>query len=236
MLASLLPGLRDIRVPLTVGYLWLFNLWIWFADEVPRTRPSEDGPISRTYELLEWLGPAAQLGLISFCAYLLGALLQLPLTLPAGSLFKRLTYVQSADTRQTRSEFEKRLDSFGERLEEATRGLPPDAYDLEGERWQKARNATVDELRPRLLVANQELYGEYDRLASEAQFRINVAVPLFVLGATLAEVYSYWLFPLATAISAALMAQGLRRREQSVSVIQRAVLDGTIRHPAQFIK
>lgn len=72
LLASLLPGLRDVRVPLTVGYLWFFNLWLWFSDNVPRTSPSGDGLISRAFELEEILGFASTIGAVSFCAYLLG--------------------------------------------------------------------------------------------------------------------------------------------------------------------
>lgn len=36
MLAGLLPGLRQVRTPLAVGYLWLLNLWLLLADYLPR--------------------------------------------------------------------------------------------------------------------------------------------------------------------------------------------------------
>jgi hypothetical protein len=36
-----------------------------------------------------------------------------------------------------------------------------------------------DDLRARLLVANQELFGEYDRLEAESSFLLNIILPLF---------------------------------------------------------
>jgi hypothetical protein len=35
MLASLLPGLRDLRAPLAAGYLWLAAGWLYFAPLLP---------------------------------------------------------------------------------------------------------------------------------------------------------------------------------------------------------
>ncbi len=34
MLASLLPGLRDLRAPLTAGYVLLLAIYLAFADEL----------------------------------------------------------------------------------------------------------------------------------------------------------------------------------------------------------
>src|SRR4051794_3519418 len=78
MLASLLPGLRDVRTPLTVGYLYLVIGWIWFSEDIPRTKPQHDGMIRRLFELSDLLGNAATIAALSFCAYLLGAVLTIP--------------------------------------------------------------------------------------------------------------------------------------------------------------
>jgi hypothetical protein len=73
MLASLLPGLRDVRTPLTIGYLWLTFAWIVWGDHLPDGRPSGNGPIARLYDLSDFLGNGAVIAAISFSAYVLGA-------------------------------------------------------------------------------------------------------------------------------------------------------------------
>jgi hypothetical protein len=52
MLASLLPGLRDLRAPVVTGYIWLIVLWLLLEDHVPR--PSEArGALQSLYELAQ---------------------------------------------------------------------------------------------------------------------------------------------------------------------------------------
>ena len=72
MIASLLPGLRDLRTPLAVGYLWLVGLWLLLHDRVPS---SASAPISSLYDLSAFLGTSAVLAAITFVAYLLGSIL-----------------------------------------------------------------------------------------------------------------------------------------------------------------
>lgn len=74
MLASLLPGLRDVRTPLATGYLWLLALWFLLHDVLPKTVETASGPIKALFELGAWLGSAAVLAAISFAAYLIGCL------------------------------------------------------------------------------------------------------------------------------------------------------------------
>lgn len=235
MLASLLPGLRDIRVPLTVGYFWLLNGWLWFSDNVPTTAPSGDGILARAFDLGDLLGTTAVLAATSFTAYLLGTLLQVPLLIPVPRFAQKLFFVETTDSKATREEYQSFLAKLGDQIQNKSSGLAPHDYEAVDTDAHKATGATVDELRPRLLVANQELYGEYDRLAAEAQFRINVCPPLLALGITAGVAIScWWLLPTVVAVYA-LLCQGLRRRAQSVSVIQRAVLTGVIQHPLRSI-
>jgi hypothetical protein len=39
ILANALPGFRDLRAPLTAGYIWLVFVWLLFTPNVS-TRPS----------------------------------------------------------------------------------------------------------------------------------------------------------------------------------------------------
>jgi hypothetical protein len=77
VLASLLPGLREIRTPLAVGYIWLLNLWLIFADILPRAAPRTGFVLAHRFELGGLLGRAAVLAALSFVGYILGSLLRL---------------------------------------------------------------------------------------------------------------------------------------------------------------
>jgi hypothetical protein len=78
MLASLLPGLRDVRTPLTVGYLWLLTAWLVFGEQLPKSRASGNGLVAQLFDLGGLLGKAAPIAALSFTAYLLGAILTIP--------------------------------------------------------------------------------------------------------------------------------------------------------------
>jgi hypothetical protein len=75
VIASLLPGLRDLRTPLTTGYLWLIALWLLLHDRLPKSIDDATGPIRSLYELGGFLGSTAVLAAVSFVAYLLGSML-----------------------------------------------------------------------------------------------------------------------------------------------------------------
>ncbi|MFF4696460.1 hypothetical protein [Streptomyces chattanoogensis] len=75
MLASLLPGLRELRTPLTVGYLWLICVWLWFHDVLPQ-RAAAHGAISDLYDLVGVLPSASFLAALTFIAYFLGSIVE----------------------------------------------------------------------------------------------------------------------------------------------------------------
>jgi len=63
--------LRQVRTPLAVGYIYLLDLWLIFADYL--TRKASGGVISDVIELRGWLGKGALLAAVSFAAYRIGA-------------------------------------------------------------------------------------------------------------------------------------------------------------------
>src|SRR3954471_461558 len=75
MLASLLPGLRDLRTPLATGYLWLVALWLLVHQYVPKSVFDASGPIRSLYQLGALAGTTACLAAVSFVAYLVGSML-----------------------------------------------------------------------------------------------------------------------------------------------------------------
>src|SRR5215831_6893001 len=78
MLSSLLPGLRDVRTPLMVGYSWLLIAWLVFAGKIPKQRPPGNGAIAHLFDLSSLVGPTVTLATLSVIAYILGAILTIP--------------------------------------------------------------------------------------------------------------------------------------------------------------
>lgn len=73
MLSSVLPGLRELRAPLSAGFLWLLTLWFAFERAVPDSADAS-GAVASAYRLgglLETIGLGAA---ITFAAYLVGSL------------------------------------------------------------------------------------------------------------------------------------------------------------------
>ena len=74
MLASLLPGLRDLRAPLAAGYLWLAAGWLYFAPQLPASVNDADGVLKDIYRVADASNPVAIAAGLTFIAYLLGIL------------------------------------------------------------------------------------------------------------------------------------------------------------------
>lgn len=72
MLSSLLPGLREVRAPLSSGFVWLVSLWFLFEPRWGRI-DHEGGWISSAGRLMGTLDIVGQGAVLSFAAYLLGS-------------------------------------------------------------------------------------------------------------------------------------------------------------------
>jgi hypothetical protein len=91
MLTSILPGLRDLRGPLTAGYLWLLAAWIAFGDVMPHSRPqSGEQPVQAVFDLAGFFGKGAVVAAVTFTAYLLGAFLSVDVQSRIGQKLLRL--------------------------------------------------------------------------------------------------------------------------------------------------
>src|SRR4051812_18812592 len=71
MLASLLPGLRELRTPLAAGYLWL--VFAFFVCGSPADISAAPGPLQDLASAVEALGKTALAVGVSFMAYLIGS-------------------------------------------------------------------------------------------------------------------------------------------------------------------
>jgi hypothetical protein len=71
ILASVVPGLRDVRGPLVAGYLWLLVAWL-IVDPDPKFRDAS-GALRAVVNLAHAIGPFATAIAVSVAAYLIGA-------------------------------------------------------------------------------------------------------------------------------------------------------------------
>jgi hypothetical protein len=226
LLASLLPGLRKLRTPLAVGYLWLLVTWLLSADKVPRIRPEGGGLVSALFDLQILLGQGAVLAAVSFVAYLIGALLSLPLEgRVATSIFDAIRLARGG----ARDEYQEHLFQLQVLINKNQAKLD-DEVTQELSR-ELARPPSREGLRTRLLVANESLYAEYDRLSAEAAFRVNIAPPLVALSWIVGSQAGFGWGLVGVALSAFLAYQGVRRRKLSDEIPRRAVVAEVIELP-----
>jgi hypothetical protein len=74
MFATVLPGVRYIRTPLTVGYMWFLVLWLAFGHLLP-TPSRASGMLADIFRISHAVGPVATAVAVSVAAYVAGILL-----------------------------------------------------------------------------------------------------------------------------------------------------------------
>ncbi|MFD4621175.1 hypothetical protein [Streptomyces sp. NPDC058475] len=153
MLATLLPGVREIRTPLAVGYTWLLALWLAVGHRIPDTDRAS-GVVADVYRLAHAAGFVAVGIAVSVGAYIVGVIatpIGLSITYASGKLIRR-TPVASITPGHRREMkvtealgyvVETRLadrlsedDAFrGRVVERLTADPPPDAVSVTSAEW-----------------------------------------------------------------------------------------------------
>jgi hypothetical protein len=204
--------------------------WLLFADQVPRFRPEGSGLVPALFDLGSVVGEGALLATVSFLAYLIGALLLLPLE---GRVATRLLDAIRPGVQETRVAH----DEYQDLLARLRRQVHDVESRLGGDRARELineldRSPSREGLRTRLLVASESLYGEYDRLSAEAAFRVNIAPPLVALSWIVGSQAGLAWGLVGTALSILLASQGVRRGILAGDILRRAVVAGVIELPA----
>jgi hypothetical protein len=76
ILASALPGFRDLRAPLIAGYLWLLFVWLLIDPELPPPADHGNGFVDTLIDLGDVVGTVGIAVAVSVAAYLIGAISQ----------------------------------------------------------------------------------------------------------------------------------------------------------------
>jgi hypothetical protein len=246
ILASLLPGVRDLRTPLSAGALWLTALLMFF---IPRRDliVAHNRDASALGEVLHKLPSSLAISAAAVVAFLLGNVavgLTSPLIKLSGRL-SRSVLLSVLKYRYGNSRLKQLLRSLRffylfDRLGEAVRlvsvsarGLVIDASMTALVRAKVPAGAAmvfpidyaIDSLpysAPQLSQAAATQYQEYDRLKSEAEFRVAIVPPLIAIGAVAPINAKAWVL-VGLAVSAlVLLMQAVRQVRASNDILANA--------------
>ncbi|MFB7545587.1 hypothetical protein ACFC0N_37475 [Streptomyces zaomyceticus] len=238
MLTSLLPGIRELRTPLAAGYIYVVTLLLLFGEHLP-TEEEAPAPLEPFYALVEWAGKPAAFASSIFIAYLLGSMLELsPVAvarLTSGPLLRakptpsgRIMY--SSPLLSRRSMRDLVVYARG-RLwpTQQAETLSPEDEDALSEGLTKLLSE-LPELRTRLYAANQDLYGDYDRKAAEASFKVNVGIAGIALSFAARAVLNPW-WTLACAAMFLLILRGIVADREAKTVLVEALAADQVQSP-----
>jgi hypothetical protein len=233
-LSAILPGLRELRPPLAVGGIWLASIAFLLYPH-SSTLPVVSGIIT-TKQILGSLPQSAQAAVILFCVYVLGIL-----TIGATNSVFNASLVRRLRLRLEDSNI-RPLAWFGDSLRRPNK----DALALiEGtiqERLRPISDALADML-PREMVVNEfhlaslrlssdaaEQFQYYDRLRSEGDLRVAIAMPLLVLGLVVCSTLPMWVAlagGLAVAVATVIMLEeGLHAQHRADQILATAIYTG----------
>ena len=198
MLASLLPGLRDLRTPLATGYLWLVVLWLLLHDNIPTSLQEATGPLHSLYELGALAGRGPVLAAVTFVAYVLGAILLVTFSAAKSGLRISGESIMPSRYRVDRlyrivfrhdpgHSLYQQLHTFVSmrfrQLAEGLQGLQVPAALAQADTHEYVSRIAKDlyAVSVQLQAKNRDYWDTYDRQYSEAQFRLGIAVPLAVI-------------------------------------------------------
>lgn len=212
MLASLLPGLRDVRAPFVSGSLVLASLYLLFGQRAGAVT-SGRGRTENLDDLVSWLGRPGLAAATSLAAYLVGSLV----VTVVRTLLKRVN--------------EHAIDRVADRVDQENQSDVPTTTTV----WNGLLLGEVFRSGPRRLrLASSDLHADFDRLISESELRDGLVISLpLTTAALLANVeLTGWTKAALASFSAALVvvlfAQARRSDREAHSLLMGAVADHTV--------
>ncbi|MFE6808640.1 hypothetical protein ACFVEN_44355 [Streptomyces sp. NPDC057681] len=259
MLASLLPGLRELRTPLAIGYLYGLGFYLLLGDKLP-TKMEAGQHLQPIYDVAHWLGKPTLLAVGAFVAYLLGAVLEVSAATfsrwlraglsnvdrrilgPLRRKSRLLEWLPSLKVTAGRGRLIS-LGATGELSETAFRRISEysenkviprisDPYESMPYVGQAVGHLLGDlpQLPTRLYTASKDMYGDYDRLVAEADLRVNVGLAGTFLSCVMAaQVHVLWL--LLVIPMTVLAYRGVNSIRKANDILVQAIVTDLVKPP-----
>lgn len=256
MLASILPGFREVRVPLAAGYISLLALYVAIGRE-PSFYVDQTGVLKLISSLFADLGTGPSLAAITFAAYISGAVVEgvakaisnILTSLWAMIKFSRSRFIPTSrlstfwnlvltktfDVVQADDAISRTYKDIATKNEKALAEIGYKAtvtaiVCVQVEFYVGRLEEDFNNVPARLMGKDPELWSAWDRARSESEFRLAVGFS----GALLTGALVYQSGPLAAAgflVCMGLLAQAGTKQREAVSILTEALEAGRISSP-----
>lgn len=238
MLGTLLPGLRDVRAPLAAGALLLLSGYLLLFDSATSVF-EEDSVSPALRSVYDLLGRTGLLMAAGVTAYLVGTVLtrfvMLRMRMRDVGLVPGLvaeSYL-SVDRKQ-----KPRAQAFQAPFSRPALRRISTLCDERGVSAETVLGEIVLSGGKRLLVKNRDLYVDYDRLQSEAEFRFALLLPALLLSVAMVlqvpatVVVEVGAVVLVTTICFFVVGDAFAIRREANSMYAHMVADGLVSTPS----
>jgi hypothetical protein len=256
ILASVIPGFRALRTPVTAGVLWIINIVVILVSHRVHIHIKHSMLVTANSLSPNWFGIVA-LPVILAAAYLVGSVM-ISLT---GSILRKvidlyrlaltriaLPYRQNMTSRSrdfTRHSWRRRIDRLARRSDLISINANSLLYDYvitaladAGATGTAAMMFPVENLHDKLIQCAAQLsqvapaqYQEYDRIQAEADFRLAVVPPLLVASCIVPVSYRWFLILGTVIFSLVLIAQSVSLNRKAIDILASAARLGYLEIP-----
>jgi hypothetical protein len=234
VLASLIPGFRDVRSAFVAGSLLLASLYVLLIDTAEQTA-SDDHVGSGLRSLNNQIGDQGWLIVAGVAAYLLGSVFVVIRNLLVRNLSAdALPHLTSVATlyERSRPRWLGALSPFSRPSLRRVGLLKSNHYDP-----GLAQAVCIDIIfgnGRRLQTASKELFDEYDRLRAEAQFRDSAILPgliflaVVMMNVDLSATFAAGLIVGSLVVAGILFVHARSLDREANSLYAHAIADGTV--------
>lgn len=230
-----MPGVREVRAPLTAGTLLLVSAYLLLYDSAD-TVVAGDRVSPGLQSLYDTLGRTGLLIAAAIGAYVLGTVVT-GLVTRRLRLFHAHVTAQVADPHYLAVRRKPRLLAFYSPFSRPALRRVRSLCEQRGVPFEAVLAEIVLSGGKRLLGTNRDLYGDYDRFLSEAEFRLAVSAPSLLLAVTVAlQVPAAWpvevgAVALTGLMAAVLVSDALAALREAYSMYAHLVTDGVVATP-----
>jgi hypothetical protein len=208
LFAAVMPGIREVRTPLSVGGLWLCFLYLLLAPKWSDYSNGHTGGAAWLLSAIAAVPTAYLVGGLAFAAYLMGIAVQ-PISVTLGKLVLRPLYIAQERRYTPPGKVQRAVFNWVRARLKVSEYLSPITDAVTSTYVRAGLPASMALHYPNELVlnrldatalqlwkANADQYQEYDRLRAERDFRRGVWLPLIAVGCPLGWLLGWWLSPL----------------------------------------